>query len=25
MNDLENLPFFLVAGLLFVIAEPSLP
>lgn len=24
MNDLENLPFFLVAGLLFVFAEPSL-
>lgn len=23
-NDLENLPFFLVAGLLFVFAEPSL-
>jgi glutathione S-transferase len=23
-NDLENLPFFLVAGLLFVLAEPSL-
>ena len=23
-NDLENLPFFLVAGLLFVVAEPSL-
>ncbi len=24
LNDLENLPFFLVAGLLFVAAEPSL-
>lgn len=24
MNDLENLPFFLVAGLLFVSTEPSL-
>lgn len=24
LNDLENLPFFLVAGLLFVLAEPSL-
>lgn len=24
LNDLENLPFFLVAGLLFVFAEPSL-
>jgi len=24
MNDLENLPFFLVAGLLFVITDPSL-
>ena len=24
MNDLENLPFFLVAGLLFVVAEPPL-
>lgn len=24
MNDLENLPFFLVAGLLFVLTEPSL-
>ncbi|MBX3501036.1 MAG: MAPEG family protein [Alphaproteobacteria bacterium] len=24
MNDLENLPFFLVAGLLFVLAGPSL-
>ncbi|MCO5161906.1 MAG: MAPEG family protein [Mesorhizobium sp.] len=24
LNDLENLPFFLVAGLLFVIAGPSL-
>jgi glutathione S-transferase len=24
MNDLENLPFFLVAGLLFVVADPSL-
>lgn len=23
-NDLENLPFFLVAGLLFVVTEPSL-
>src|SRR5437868_10465330 len=23
LNDLENLPFFLVAGLLFVLAEPS--
>jgi glutathione S-transferase len=23
-NDLENLPFFLVAGLLFVLTEPSL-
>ena len=25
MNDLENLPFFLVAGFLFVLTEPSLP
>lgn len=24
MNDLENLPYFLVAGLLFVLTEPSL-
>lgn len=24
MNDLENLPFFLVAGLLFVLTDPSL-
>jgi glutathione S-transferase len=24
MNDLENLPFFLVAGLLFVLTHPSL-
>ena len=24
MNDLENVPFFLVAGLLFVLTEPSL-
>ena len=24
MNDLENVPFFLVAGLLFVITQPSL-
>jgi glutathione S-transferase len=24
LNDLENLPFFLVAGLLFVLADPSL-
>jgi glutathione S-transferase len=24
MNDLENLPFFLVAGLLFVFTDPSL-
>ncbi len=24
MNDLENIPFFLVAGLLFVLAGPSL-
>ena len=24
LNDLENLPFFLVAGLLFVLAEPPL-
>ena len=24
MNDLENLPFFLIAGLLFVLTEPSL-
>lgn len=24
MNDLENLPYFLVAGLLFVFTEPSL-
>ncbi len=24
MNDLENLPFFLVAGLLFILTEPSL-
>ena len=24
MNDLENLPFFLVAGFLFVLTEPSL-
>ena len=25
LNDLENLPFFLVAGLLYVLTEPSLP
>jgi glutathione S-transferase len=25
LNDLENLPFFLVDGLLFVFTEPSLP
>jgi glutathione S-transferase len=25
LNDLENLPFFLAAGLLFVIASPPLP
>jgi glutathione S-transferase len=25
LNDLENLPFFLVAGLLFVLTGPSLP
>ncbi len=25
MNDLENIPFFLVAGLLFVMTDPSLP
>lgn len=25
LNDLENLPFFLVAGLLFVLTNPSLP
>jgi glutathione S-transferase len=24
LNDLENLPFFLLAGLLFVLTEPSL-
>jgi glutathione S-transferase len=24
LNDLENLPFFLVAGLLFILTEPSL-
>ena len=24
MNDLENLPFFFIAGLLFVLTEPSL-
>lgn len=24
MNDLENLPFFLVAGLLFVLTDPAL-
>ncbi len=24
LNDLENLPFFLIAGLLFVMTEPSL-
>lgn len=24
MSDLENLPFFLIAGLLFVLTEPSL-
>ncbi|OJY11657.1 MAG: hypothetical protein BGP05_15205 [Rhizobiales bacterium 62-47] len=24
MNDLENIPFFLVAGLLFVLTDPSL-
>jgi glutathione S-transferase len=24
LNDLENLPFFLVAGLLYVLTEPSL-
>ena len=24
LNDLENLPFFLVAGLLFVLSDPSL-
>ena len=24
MNDLENLPFFLIAGFLFVLSEPSL-
>jgi glutathione S-transferase len=24
LNDLENLPFFLVAGLLFVLTDPSL-
>lgn len=24
MNDLENLPFFLVSGLLYVLTEPSL-
>jgi glutathione S-transferase len=24
LNDLENLPFFLIAGLLFVLTEPSL-
>ena len=24
LNDLENLPFFLVAGFLFVLTEPSL-
>jgi glutathione S-transferase len=25
LNDLENLPFFLVAGFLYVLTEPSLP
>ena len=25
LNDLESLPYFLVAGFLFVLAEPSLP
>ncbi|MBM4362808.1 MAG: MAPEG family protein [Deltaproteobacteria bacterium] len=25
MNDLENIPFFLAAGLLFVVTDPSLP
>ncbi len=25
LNDLENLPFFLVAGLLFILTQPSLP
>jgi len=25
LNDLENVPFFLVAGLLFVLTDPSLP
>ena len=25
LNDLENLPFFLVAGFLFVLTNPSLP
>ncbi len=25
LNDLENLPYFLVAGLLFVLTEPTLP
>ena len=24
LNDLENLPYFLVAGLLFILTEPSL-
>src|SRR5262245_49093076 len=24
MNDLENIPFFLIAGLLFVLTDPSL-
>lgn len=24
MNDLENVPFFLIAGLLFILTEPSL-
>ena len=24
MNDLENLPFFLIAGFLFILTEPSL-
>jgi glutathione S-transferase len=25
MNDLENLPFFLIAGFLYVLTEPPLP
>lgn len=25
MNDLENIPFFLAAGFLFILTEPSLP